>query len=150
MKILVEVSLSDKNGQVCVVREIFYSEYFIGTRLSENFKEIMSRSYKKTISFGKSDNGGMTRCKKTYGDFMAEKARKEGKPIHRQHHRRKLQTLNDYIEYVAHHFRMGTPLNDMYDRRRYRDYMHFLDGRKETEDLILEYAIKLFRKDKAK
>ena len=82
MKILVEVSLSDKNGQVCVVREISNSEYLIGTRLSENFKEIMSRSYKKTISFGKSDNGGMTRCKKTYGDFMAEKARKEGKVVY--------------------------------------------------------------------
>ena len=37
----------------------------------------MSRSYKKTISFGKSDNGGSNRCKKTWGDYAVEKARKD-------------------------------------------------------------------------
>jgi hypothetical protein len=110
----------------------------------------MSRSYKKTISFGKSDNGGMTRCKKTYGDFAAEKARKEGKPIHKQHHRHSLQTLEDYIEEVRNHFHLYTPLSDVYNRRRYKEYLRFLDGRKESEELIIEYATKLFRKDKSK
>ena len=47
----------------------------------------MSRSVQKTISWGKSYNGCIGRHNKTQGDYDAEKARKEGKPINKQHHR---------------------------------------------------------------
>ena len=110
----------------------------------------MSRSYKKTISFGKSDNGGSSRCKKTWGDYAVEKARKDGKPIRPQHHRHDKQTLEDYIEYVRHHFCWISPLSDMFDRYRYNKYLEFLDGRQETDELIREFAIMLFNKDKSK
>ena len=33
-------------------------------------------------------------------EYRLEKARKEGKPISKQHHRALLQTLEDYIKYV--------------------------------------------------
>lgn len=45
----------------------------------------MSRSVQKTISWGKSYNGCIGRHNKTQGDYDAEKARKEGKPINKHH-----------------------------------------------------------------
>ena len=110
----------------------------------------MSRSFKKTISFGKSDNGGGNRCKKTWGDYAAEKARKDGMPIKKQHHRHDYQTLQDYIEYVKNHFNIDTYYNDAYDRHRFNLYNEFLAGRQETQELIVEFATMLFNKDRSK
>lgn len=110
----------------------------------------MGKSWKKTISFGKSDNGVSSRCKKTWGDYQAEKARRDGKPIRRQHRRHTYQTLEDYISYVKNHFKMNSSFNDMYDRKRFEDYQKFLDGREETNELIEEFALKLYNKDRSK
>lgn len=110
----------------------------------------MSRSIKKVISFGKSTRGGVGRHNKTWGDWAAKKALKEGRPIRRQHHRHWLQTLDDYIDYVLNHFYIETPINDMFDRRRWEQYQKFLDGRSETQDLISEFARKLWQKDRSK
>jgi hypothetical protein len=38
----------------------------------------------------------------------------------------------------------------MFDRYRYDKYLEFLDGRQETDELIREFAIILFNKDKSK
>lgn len=97
----------------------------------------MSRSIKGVIAFGKSTRGGASRSKETYGDFQAEKSGY------------KLQTKEDYITYVRGHFNIGT-LDDMYDRRRCEEYIRFLNDRKETEELIVEFAMKLYTRDKSK
>lgn len=110
----------------------------------------MGKSFKKVIAFGKSTRGGQARHNKTWGDWLAEKARKENKPIIRQHHRHFLQTYEDYVDYVLNHMFIETPYNDMYDRRRYENYKKFLNGREETQSLIEEFAKMLFNKDRSK
>ena len=109
----------------------------------------MSRSFKKVIAFGKSTRGRQSRCK-TYGDYAAKKARKENRPIIRQHYRHCLQTLDDYVDYVLNHFYIETIFNDMFDRRRWSQYQRFLDNREETQDLVLEFATILWKKDRSK
>lgn len=103
----------------------------------------MSRSYKKNISFSSA-----TRVKKDYVDFANKKRRKEGLPLINEHWRYQRQTLQDYIDFVESHFRMGT-YNIFYEKD-YKQYLTWLDGREETKDLIREYAVKLYRRDKAK
>lgn len=46
----------------------------------------MSRSYQKTIAFGKSKRGAQMR-NKTRDDYTAEKAIDEGTPVKKQHFR---------------------------------------------------------------
>lgn len=109
----------------------------------------MGKSYKKVIAFGKSCHGRRGR-NKTWGDWAAEKARKEGKPVPKQHFRHRLQTLEDYKEYVLSHMYVETPYNDMFDRRRFGEYLEFLNGREETQELADEFALKLYNKDRSK
>ena len=110
----------------------------------------MGKSWKKTIAFGKSDNGCSNRCRKTWGDWAAKKALKDGKPIRKQHHRHVLQTYEDYCVYVKNHMNVNMPCNDMYDRSRFESYKKFLNGREETQELIEEFAKRLYNKDKSK
>lgn len=104
----------------------------------------MSRSYQRTISWGKSKAGVTSR--KGY----REPLRKDnGKPCRKNHYRAFLQTYEDYIEYVRRHFYSDTKWTDMFDRRRWSEYQKWLGDREETEDLIREYANILFKKDRS-
>lgn len=115
----------------------------LGTVGSIPTRGSMSRSYKKNISFSSA-----TRAKKDYVDFANKKRRKEGLPLFKEHWRYQRQTLQDYIDFVESHFRVGT-YNIFYEKD-YKQYLTWLDGREETKDLIREYAVKLYRRDKAK
>ena len=111
----------------------------------------MSRSFKKTLSFGKADNGGMTRCKKTYGDFAAEKARKEGKPIIKQHSRSTFQTLEDYINYVEKLTNAEKGLvSDRYSRADHKELMNWILEHGDCAASLIEFARKLYNKDRSK
>ena len=111
----------------------------------------MSRTVKKTIAFGRSTKGGSNRTKKTWTDFANEKAQKAGKPIHKQHHRHNLQTLEDYIAWVESGFHIyNDSSHPSYCSQELKKYEGWLNGRKETPALIREYAKILFNKDKSK
>lgn len=111
----------------------------------------MSRSFKKTLSFGKSDNGGMTRCKKTYGDFLAEKARKEDKPIIKQHSRSTLQTLEDYINYVEKLTNVDHGLvTDRYSRADHKELMKWIEDHSDCAASLIEFARKLYNRNRSK
>ena len=109
----------------------------------------MSRSYKKEIGFGKSTYGCASRTKKTYADYANERRRKKGLPLFKQHFRSDMQTLEDYIDWIKRDFEpRGYVIchHNVY----YKIYQEWLKGREETEELIREYARKLYNRDKAK
>ena len=114
----------------------------------------MSRSYKKTIAYGKSTSTA-SRPKKTWGDFAADKARKEGKPIRKQHWRHDLQTSQDYLTYVQEHFRHADipyGSHDMFDRKNWEDYQLFIKehGGVETTEIQVLFSLMLYNKAKSK
>ncbi|MBQ3634392.1 MAG: hypothetical protein II951_02115 [Bacteroidales bacterium] len=110
----------------------------------------MSRSFKRTIAFGKSTRGGQSRHTKTWDDYVAEKAIKADRPVCPQHYRHKLQSLEDYVAFVTDHCRVNSRLSSTYDRRRFACFLAFLYGRPESPELIRAYALKLFNKDRSK
>ena len=105
----------------------------------------MARSFQKTIAFGKSKRGAQSR-NKTWNDYDAQKAIKEGTPIYRQHGRFNLQTLQDFIDYVNDDCAVNSIFNDMYDRRNYRQLQNALKEGFTRED----FAKKLFNKYRSK
>lgn len=109
----------------------------------------MSRSIRKVISWGKSNNGANNRTK-TWGDYAAKKARKEGKPIKKQHRRYDMQTLQDYIEYVKRDCDINSPYNDRFDRANYELLKDWLAEQGDNEESRNEFAKKIYNKDKAK
>ena len=112
----------------------------------------MSRSYQRhKISFGRAAAGCSQRSKKTNTDWANEKARREGKPISKQHHRYNLQTLEDYIKWVSSGFHVhNDPSHPSYCSQEVKKYNSWLSGRQETPELIKEYAIKLYNTDRSK
>jgi len=118
----------------------------------------MSDSVKKTIAYGKSTNGGQSRCKKTRGDYAAKKARKEGKPIRKQHWRNDKQTLQDYEKYVNNNFNVTWDSTnnrwsggDMFDRRNAAELSKLLKNKTMSEENIKKlFALKLYNKAKSK
>ncbi|MGN0728088.1 hypothetical protein [Treponema sp.] len=110
----------------------------------------MSRSYQKTIAWGKSNNGGCTRHNKTWGDYTAEKAKKEGVPVIRQHHRHNLQTLEDYIKYVENDCNTHTGTDDMYDRRNLEELRKWINENGDCAASLIEFARNLYNKHRTK
>ena len=105
----------------------------------------MSRSYQKTIAFGKSKRGAQMR-NKTRDDYAAEKALDEDMPIHKQHFRYELQTLQDFINYVENSCNINDGCNDMYDRRNYELLKQALAEGRSRES----FAKSLYKKYRAK
>lgn len=111
----------------------------------------MSRSYKKTIAWGKSTSSKANRNGR-YGRLKAhaDKARKEGRPFTKSHTRSEVQTQEDYIEMVRQGINSTSPLSDYFRRRYGTQWDAFLDGREPTEKLIREFGIKLYKKDRSR
>ena len=110
-------------------------------------KRKMSRSVQKTISWGKSYNGCIGRHNKTRGDYDAEKAHKEGKPVRKQHHRALLQTLEDYIQYVKNLAKI--------EPSRYSNFYHkklteWVEKHGDSDASLVEFAKKLYNKNRSK
>lgn len=110
----------------------------------------MSRSIKKTIAWGKSNNGGNTRHTKTRGDYSAEKARKENMPIRPQHVRAAMQTLQDYIDYVSNDCNTKSRFCDKFDRKNFQDLMSWISENGDSAASMIEFARKLYNRDKSK
>lgn len=109
----------------------------------------MSRSFKKIIAWGRSKASRQNRNSMKYKESPKERDYNGDYIGRKNHYRAKYQTLEDYIEYVRCHFNTLTNWNDMYDRRRLEEYLIWLNGREETEDLIREFATILYKKDKS-
>lgn len=109
----------------------------------------MSRSYKKEIGFGKSTFGYATRTKKTRVDYINKRRRKKGLPVVKQHFRSDMQTVEDYIDWIKRDFEPRGYVICHFNAY-YKIYQEWLNGRKETEELIREYAVKLYNRDKSK
>ena len=111
----------------------------------------MSRSVQKIISWGKSYNGCIGRHNKTQGDYDAEKARKEGKPIRKQHRRASLQTLEDYINYVENLTNVDHGLvSDRYSRADHKELMNWIEEHGDCAASLIEFARKLYNKNRSK
>lgn len=110
----------------------------------------MSRSKQKIIAFGKSKAGNCNRSKNTRTDYLNKRLRKKNLKLIKQHHRYKLQTLEDFKNYVRNNCNINEICNDMYDRRNYKLWLDFLDNKQISEELITQFALILFNKYRSK
>lgn len=114
----------------------------------------MSRSVKKVVAWGKSTRGHAARHNnKTWGDYQAAKARKEGKPIKRQHFRGKLQTLRDFEKYVQEGCGVNQDTCDKYDRDAQKGYLDYAAQHAASMPMELinkNYAKVLYNKQHSK
>ena len=106
----------------------------------------MSGSYKKTIAFGREG-----RESRKAADLEAKKARKEGKPVQKEHHRYDLQTEQDYIN-MAKSF-MNVENKDRLCIATFHYSLKlkkFLKGRELTPELAEEFGKIMYKKDRSR
>lgn len=111
----------------------------------------MSRSFKKTLAWGRSTEGNNNRCKTLYSDDTRKAQLKElGKHFIRTHRRATLQTEMDYYYYVAQD--LFGDLSSLTDRgrREVKMLQTFLNGREPTDELLKEFAHNLYVKDRSR
>lgn len=113
-------------------------------------EKTLSRSYMKQIGFGRSKYGGSSRTKKSRVDYINEKRRKEGLSLFKEHHRTKMQTLEDYIAWVESGFSVYCPDNPCCCGSALVAYQRWLNGKEETDELVKQYAKILWKKDRSK
>jgi hypothetical protein len=113
----------------------------------------VSRSYSKNISFGKSKSGKSNRGSRNW----LVKRNELGKVSRKTHWLSKMQNFEQFVSYVRNHCMADESLpnlthysHDKFDRKNWKDYEAFLDGRQETKELIEEFAKILYNKHRSK
>lgn len=112
----------------------------------------MSRSFKKTIAWGKSTASKATRSGH-YGwsDCRAKKDKKNGMPVYKSHQRYILQSKEDYIEMVRQGIANTTsPFSKEFHKWHAIEWHEFLGDREPTEELIREFGSSLYKKDRSR
>ena len=101
----------------------------------------MSRSFKKVLNFDKK--------KKLVANSFNQKRLKIGKSFVTKSSLSEFQTLADFEYYVSKQCFVKEQPN-RFNRKNHSDYKSFLGERKETKELIKEFALKLFNKQRKK
>lgn len=113
----------------------------------------MSRSYSKNITFGKSKSGKANRGSRNW----LSKRNELGKVSRKTHWLSRMQNFEQFVFYVRNHCMADESLSNVspyldnkFDRKNWKDYKAFLDGRQETKELIEEFAKILYNKYRSK
>ena len=106
----------------------------------------MSRSYKKTIAFGREG-----RESRKAADLEAKKARKEGKPVQKEHHRYSLQTEQDYIDMAKAFMNVENKNRLTFATFHYSlKLKEFLKDRELTPELAEEFGKMMYKKERSR